>query len=109
MHSHEEPLLILTELASIFAFDEKDAQLICAIKEKENIIRARHDAKQAEMKNTIKALTSDVWKSEMQLAAQQKESEERQLNDKIAALEIEKDLLTTTLRQHERNIKRMDW
>jgi D-tyrosyl-tRNA(Tyr) deacylase len=55
MHTNQnhESLLILTELTSIFT-DEKDAQLICAIKEKESLIRARHDAKQAEMKNTIK-------------------------------------------------------
>ncbi|ELR12010.1 uncharacterized protein ACA1_321170 [Acanthamoeba castellanii str. Neff] len=106
MHTNQnhESLLILTELTSIFT-DEKDAQLICAIKEKESLIRARHDAKQAEMKNTIKALTSDVRKIEMK--AQRKESKE-QFNAKIAALEKEKDLVTTNLGQYERNIKKMD-
>lgn len=55
MHTNQnhESLLILTELTSIFT-DEKDAGLICSIKEKESLIRARHEAKQAEMKNTIK-------------------------------------------------------
>jgi D-tyrosyl-tRNA(Tyr) deacylase len=51
--NHQESLLILTELTSVFT-DEKDAQLIYDIKEKENIIRARHEAKQTEMKNAIK-------------------------------------------------------
>lgn len=125
MHTNQnhESLLILTELTSIFT-DEKDAGLICSIKEKESLIRARHDAKQAEMKNTIKgtlvlrarlltgslidlfaALTSDVRKIEMK--AQRKESKE-QFNAKIAALEKEKDLVATNLGQYERNIKKMD-
>ncbi len=125
MHTNKnhESLLILTELTSIFT-DEKDAALICSIKEKESLIRARHDAKQAEMKNTIKgtlvlrarlltgslidlfaALTSDVRKIEMK--AQRKESKE-QFNAKIAALEKEKDLVATNLGQYERNIKKMD-
>jgi hypothetical protein len=41
------------------------------------------------------------------MKAQRKESKE-QFNAKIAALEKEKDLVTTNLGQYERNIKKMD-
>jgi hypothetical protein len=57
--NHHESLLILTELSSVFT-DEKDAQLICDIKEKENLLRGRYEAKQVAMKQSVKG-TPHLW------------------------------------------------
>lgn len=102
--NHHESILILTELTSVFT-DEKDAQLILDIKEKEKVFRERHEAKQREVKNAIKALTADLHKIESKM--QRKEPKEH-FESKVEALANEKEATQSNVDLIERNIKKLE-
>lgn len=101
---HHESVLILSELTAVFT-DEKDAQLILDIEEKKRLFKQRHEAKQAEIKEAIKALTADLQRIEVK--AQRKEPKERfvaKMND----LTKEEELAKTRLDQMEQQVKKLE-
>lgn len=102
--NYHESVLILTELTSVFTA-EKDVQLILDVKEKETTFRERHEASQAEMKKTIRALTAGLQKIESK--AQRKEPKE-QFKAKVANLTKEEEIAHSNIDKMSRTMKKLE-